>query len=169
MPQITSPIITELEHEAVTSRRLLERVPEGKFDWQPHPTSMTLKRLASHIAETPGVFATMLALDGIELGDFKYTPPEIKNLADIIAQHDKSIESAKQFLSGLSDDKALAVWKFTRAGKELWAAPRIAWVRSLMLSHWIHHRGQLSVYLRMLAVPIPSIYGPSRDDNPFAA
>ena len=147
MAQITSLIITELEREAATTRRLLERVPEGKFDWQPHPTSMTLKRLASHVAETPGVFAKMLTPDGIDFAEFKYVPPKIKNLADILALHDKSIESAKQFLAGLSDEKALANWKFSRDGKEIMAAPRIAWVRSLMLSHWIHHRGQLSVYL----------------------
>jgi uncharacterized damage-inducible protein DinB len=168
MPQITAPVLVELEHEAATTRRLLERVPEGKFEWQPHPTSMTLKRLASHVAETPGVFATMLALDGMEVSTFKYTPPEINNLADILALHDKSYESAKHFLSELSDDQALAVWKFTRDGNELWAAPRMSWVRTLMLSHWIHHRGQLSVFLRILEVPIPSIYGPSGDDNPFA-
>jgi uncharacterized damage-inducible protein DinB len=168
MPQISTPIVKELELEAATTRRLLERVPENKFEWQPHPKSMTLKRLASHVAETPGVFVNMLSLDGIDFGNFKYTPPEINKLSDILSLHDKSISSATQFLSGLSDEKAMAEWKFSRDGKELWSAPRIAWVRSLMLNHWIHHRGQLSVFLRMLEVPIPSIYGPSGDENPFA-
>lgn len=168
MSQIVAPVLIELEHEAATTRRLLERVPEGKFNWQPHPTSMNLKRLATHVAETPGVFAEILTLDGMDIGNFKYTPPEINSLNDILALHDKSIESAKQFLSGLSDEQALVTWSFTREGKELWAAPRMSWVRTLMLSHWIHHRGQLSVFMRMLEVPIPSIYGPSGDDNPFA-
>jgi uncharacterized damage-inducible protein DinB len=168
MSQITAPFIKELEREAATTRRLLERVPEGKFDFQPHPTSMTLKRLASHVAETPGVFARMLTPDGIDFAQFKYVPPEVASTTDILALHDKSIESAKQFLNGLSDEKAQTNWKFSREGKEIMSAPRIAWVRSLMLSHWIHHRGQLSVFLRMLAVPIPSIYGPSGDENPFS-
>jgi uncharacterized damage-inducible protein DinB len=168
MSQITTSFLRELEREAATTRRLLERVPENKFEWQPHPTSMTLKRLASHIAETPGIFARMLTPDGIDFAQFKYVPPEAASTADILALHDKSIESARQFFSGLSDEKAEANWIFSRDGKEIMSAPRIAWVRSLMLSHWIHHRGQLSVFLRMLEVPIPSIYGPSGDENPFS-
>jgi uncharacterized damage-inducible protein DinB len=168
MSQITAPFIKELEREAATTRRLLERVPESKFDFQPHPTSMTLKRLASHVAETPGIFARMLAPDGIDFAGFKYVPPEVETTADILALHDKSVESAKQFLASLSDEKAQSNWIFSRDGKEIMSAPRIAWVRSLMLSHWIHHRGQLSVFLRMIEVPIPSIYGPSGDENPFA-
>jgi uncharacterized damage-inducible protein DinB len=167
MSQITAPFIKEIEREGATTRRLLERVPEGKFDWQPHLKSMTLKRLASHVAETPGVFARMLTPDGIDFAGFKYVPPEVKTTADILALHDKSVESARQFLTGLSDEKAQANWIFSRDGKEIMSAPRIAWVRSLMLSHWIHHRGQLSVFLRMLEVAIPSIYGPSADENPF--
>ena len=168
MSQITAPFIAELEREAATTRRLLERVPEGKFDWQPHPKSMTLARLALHVAETPGVFARMLTPDGIDFAGFKYVPPEGKTTADILALHDKSVESARQFLTGLSDEKAQANWKFSQGGKEIMSAARIAWVRTLMLNHWIHHRGQLSVYLRMLDVSIPSIYGPSADENPFA-
>lgn len=169
MSQIAAPFVKELEREAATTRRLLERVPESKFDFQPHPTSMTLKRLASHVAETPGIFAKILTPDGIDFAGFKYVPPEVKTTADILALHDKSIESARQFLTGLSDEKAQVDWKFSRGGAEIMSAPRIAWVRSLMLSHWIHHRGQLSVFLIMLEVPIPSIYGPSGDENPFAS
>lgn len=168
MSQVTAPFLKELEREAATTRRLLERVPDGKFDWQPHPKSMTLGRLASHVAETPGVFAMILTPDGIDFAEFKYERPEVKNAADILTIHDKSIDSAQQFLTGLSDDKAHTIFKMSHSGKELMSAPRIAWVRSLMLSHWIHHRGQLSVFLRMIDVPIPSIYGPSADENPFA-
>ena len=103
MTQITAPFVKELEREANTTRRLLERVPEGKFEWQPHPKSMSLGRLASHVAETPGVFARMLTPDGIDFAGFKYVPPEAKTNADILALHDKSIESAKQFLTVLCD------------------------------------------------------------------
>ncbi len=167
MSQITAPLINELEREAATTRRLLERVPDGKFDWQPHAKSMTLGQLAMHVADTPGVFARMLTADGLDFAGFKYVPPEANTNAAILALHDQSIAAANQFLTGMSDDKALANWTFSRGGVELMSAPRVAWVRSLMLNHWIHHRGQLSVFLRLLDVPIPSIYGPSADENPF--
>jgi uncharacterized damage-inducible protein DinB len=168
MPQITAPFIIELEHEAATTRRLLERVPDGKFDWQPHPTSKKLGPLAAHVAETSGFFAGVLANDNFDMAELKYSPPEAHSTADLLAQHEQSMMTSKQFLSDLSDERAMTVWNFKAAGKVLFAAPRIVLVRSLMFSHWIHHRGQLSVYLRMLSVPIPSIYGPSGDENPFA-
>lgn len=169
MPQITASYINELEKEGATTRRLLERVPDGKLDWQPSPKSMTLKRMALHVAETPGAFAHILLPDERDFATLDYTPPEAGSTAEILAVHDKSITAAKQFLAGLSDERALANCKFTRAGTELWSAPRIGWVRALMLNHWYHHRGQLSVYLRILGVPIPSIYGPSGDEDLFAA
>ncbi len=169
MPNITAPFIIELDHEAATTRRLLERVPLDKFDWQPHPTSRKLGILAAHVAETSGFFADVLANDDFDMANLKYTPPEAHSTPELLSQFDQSMKASNKFLSDLSDERAMTVWSFRMSGKVLFAAPRIALVRSLMFSHWIHHRGQLSVYLRMLGVPIPSIYGPSGDENPFAA
>ena len=160
------PLIAELEQEGATTRRLLERVPDGKFDWQPHKKSMTLGRLALHVADTPGEIAKIAMLDEMPVSEFK-SPPEVATTAEILAVHDKSIVEAKSVLSAMDDESAMGTWKVVDGDKEVMVMPRIALVRAIMLNHWYHHRGQLTVYLRLLDVPLPSIYGPSADENPF--
>lgn len=161
-------LVHELEMEAQTTRRLLERVPEGRLDWRPHPKARSLGELAMHVATVPASVAEVAARPSpAQAPDFS-DPPAPARAAEFAPLLDATISRAKQTLAGL-DDRALAeVWRLMRGERELIAMPRAAFLRSVMLNHWYHHRGQLSVYLRELDVPIPSIYGPSADENPFA-
>lgn len=166
MARIVDPFLAELEQEAQTTRRVLERVPGDKLSWKPHPKSMSLGQLALHVATTPGGAAQILANDTFELPNFDQ--PAAQSAAELIPALEESVRTAKKVLGSFDDPKAMATWRLVNDGKELMAAPRVALLRSFLLSHWYHHRGQLSVYLRLLNVPVPSIYGPSADENPFA-
>lgn len=166
MVRLVDSFIPELDQEAATTRRVLERVPGDKLGWKPHAKSMSLGQLALHVATTPGGVARVLSQDSLESTGFDRPAPA--SAAELIPALEESVKAAKRFLSDLNDQKAMAAWQPTQDGKVLFEAPRIAVIRSIMLNHWYHHRGQLSVYLRLLNVPVPSIYGPSADENPFA-
>ncbi|MCZ6491167.1 MAG: damage-inducible protein DinB [Acidobacteria bacterium] len=165
MTRMIDPLLAEMEQEAATTRRVLERVPNDKLGWKPHPKSMSLGQLALHVATTPGSASELLAEDVSEVPEPTY--PAANSAAELVPALEESIKTAKRVAGGFDDKKAMGTWKLMKDGKEVMAAPRIAVVRMAMLSHWIHHRGQLSVYLRLLDVPVPSIYGPSADENPF--
>lgn len=169
MARMVDSLIAELDQEAGTTRRVLERVPGDKLVWKPHAKSMSLGQLSLHVATIPGAIASFLLKDGLDIGGVNFEQPTAKSAAELLPALDTSIKAAKEVLTGLDDQQAMATWKLTRGGKELFGAPRIGVARSIMLNHWYHHRGQLSVYLRLLDVPVPSIYGPSADENPFAA
>lgn len=162
---IAQTIIQELEMEAATTRRLLARVPEQKFTWAPHAKSRTLGELAMHIAGNPASVMTLASQNPAEIPTFGDVMP--RSTAEILTTLDDSVAQARQMLDGMSDGQLVEQWHVTASGKEIMAMPRMAFLRSVLLNHWYHHRGQLSVYLRELDVPIPSIYGPSADENPF--
>ena len=166
MARIADSLIQELEQEAGTTKRLLERVPEDKLDWQPHQKSMSLGKLAHHVATTAGDMAGIASVDAFDFGTFSGSE-QSKTNSDLLAAHEASISKAKGFLDAMDDAQAMATWKATMQGKELMAMPRVAMLWTMMLNHSVHHRGQLSVYLRLLDIPVPSIYGPSADENPF--
>jgi uncharacterized damage-inducible protein DinB len=168
MARIVDPFLVELDQETATTRRVLERVPGDKLSWKPHAKSMSLGQLALHVATIPGAIAGFLMKDGLDIGGVSFEQPAAKSAAELLPALDESIKAAKEVLGGLDDQNATTIWKLTRGGKELFVAPRIAVARTIMLNHWYHHRGQLSVYLRLLDIPVPSIYGPSADENPFA-
>lgn len=161
------PFLAELEQEAQTTRRVLERVPGDKLSWKPHAKSMSLGQLATHVATIPGVIAQILVKDSLDLSGFE--EPAAKSAAELIPSFNDGLRTAREILGSMEEQKLLGTWKLTGNGKELLAMPRLAVVRSVLLNHWYHHRGQLSVYLRLLDVPVPSIYGPSADENPFAS
>ena len=165
---MTAGLLAEFENEAKTTRRVLERVPNDKLTWRPHPKSMTIGHLALHIAQAPGLIAGW-ARDGVT--EFTGQPgPDPATAAEVVAAHDKSVADVKEILTKLGDDGLTkGTWEGKAGGKTLMTMPKIGLVRGLVLNHWYHHRGQLSVYLRLLDVPVPSIYGPSADENPFAA
>lgn len=165
--RIVDSILQELEQEAATTKKLLERVPEDKLSWKPHEKSMSLAELATHVATIPGSIADILATSPYDVANFKGTEPPTK-VAEILSALEQGLGNTKKILDGLDDQTALSNWTLTKEGKELMTLPRIGVVRGFLLNHWIHHRGQLSVYLRLLDVPVPSIYGPSADENPFA-
>ena len=166
MPRIADSFLAEMDQEAQTTRRVLERVPGDKLSWKPHTKSMSLGQLALHVATIPGGVAQILSNDSFEVPNFDQRAAQ--SATELIPALDESVRTAKQVLGGMEDSKLMGTWKLTKNGKELMAAPRVAMVRSIMLNHWYHHRGQLSVYLRELDVPVPSIYGPSADENPFS-
>jgi uncharacterized damage-inducible protein DinB len=157
--------IDELTREAATTKRVLERVPQDKLSWRPHPKAWSLGELALHTAQVPGAIADLIA--SLEREPPKFTQQEAKSSAEIINALDASVANAKTKLGGWDDAALMAEWKLKSGSQTLLALPRVGMVRSIMLNHWYHHRGQLAVYLRLLDVAVPSIYGPSADENPF--
>ena len=160
-------MLQELEQEAQTTRRVLERVPDGKLNWRPHEKARTLGELALHVAMVPGSVAEFVAAESpVQAPQFTDTSP--KQASELVPALEESIAKAKKLLGGMDDTALNATWRMMQGDRELLALPRVAMLRSVMLNHWYHHRGQLSVYLKQLDIPIPSIYGPSADENPFA-
>jgi len=160
-------LLNELEVEAITTRRVLERVPGDQLAWRPHEKARTLGELALHVATVPGGVAALVASPSpAQAPDFVDQRP--RSASDLIPALEESIAAAKRALGGMDDAAVLDTWRLMQGDREVLAVPRIAMLRSVMLNHWYHHRGQLTVYLRALGVPIPSIYGPSADENPFA-
>ncbi len=164
--KLADTILMELDQEAKTTKRVLDRIPEDKLSWKPHPKAFSLGQLALHIASVPGNVAAAAVADTMEAPTF--TQPEAKSRKEVLDTFSKSLESAKDALQKMDDARLNSTWSLTKNGKVLMAVPRIAFLRSVLMNHNYHHRGQLSVYLRMLDVPVPSIYGPSADENPFA-
>lgn len=162
---ISDSLIGELEQEAKTTRRVLERVPTDKLSWKPHAKSMSLGQLALHVASSPGNVA-MLAKENVTSPP-SFSQAEATTTAEILTALDSSVATAKDALAGWDDAKLMETWSLSANGKVMMAMPRIAVVRAIMLNHWYHHRGQLTVYLRLLNVAVPSVYGPSADENPF--
>jgi uncharacterized damage-inducible protein DinB len=163
---IIDGILQELEEEAKTTRRVLERVPDTQLEWRPHQKARTLGELALHVALVPGGVAELVGSPSpAQAPDF--TDPSLQSASELVPALDQSITTAKKVLCGMNDAELLSTWRLMQGERELFAAPRVAFLRSIMLNHWYHHRGQLTMYLRVLDVPIPSIYGPSADENPF--
>jgi uncharacterized damage-inducible protein DinB len=167
MVRLTDPILAEMDQEAEVTTRLFNVIPEDKLGWRPHPKAKTLGALAMHIATIPGTVAELGDLDVKEAGTFP-SDVEPASRTQIIEAFAESLKRAKKIVSATGDTRAVAEWKLVKDGRTLFAAPRIGFWRSILLNHNYHHRGQLSAYLRELGVPLPSIYGPSADENPFA-
>ena len=159
-------LLLELENEAKTTRRVLERVPGDQLAWKPHTKSMSLGQLAMHVATVPGNVAEIAAKPSFAVTAF--TQASVTSAAELIPALEQSVAKARHLLGGMDDAELSEIWRMTNGDREIMAVPRAALLRSVMLNHWYHHRGQLSVYLRELNVPVPSIYGPSADENPFA-
>jgi uncharacterized damage-inducible protein DinB len=160
-------MLQELEEEARTTRRVLERVPDNKLTWRPHEKARTLGELAMHVAMVPGAVAELIASPSPAQAP-QFADPTTENASELVPTLEDSIAKAKRVLGGVDDATIRETWRMMQGERELFAVPRVALLRSIMLNHWYHHRGQLTVYLRELDVPIPSIYGPSGDENPFA-
>ena len=162
------PMLNELRQEAATTRRVLERVPEDQLSWKPHQKSMSLGQLALHVASIPGQVTGIAQLEEFDASEANFDPPEATSVEEILAALDVSLGTAEDYVASLDEKKATESWRLTSRGKEVFTVPRAGLLRTIMLNHWYHHRGQLSVYLRLLEVPVPAIYGRSADENPFA-
>jgi len=162
------PMINELRQETATTRRVLERVPRDKLSWKPHQKSMSLGQLALHVASIPSQVAELAQLEEFDASEAHFDPPQANSVEEILAALDVSLRTAEDYVASLDEKTATANWRLTSRGKEVFTVPRAGLLRTIMLNHWYHHRGQLSVYLRLLEVPVPAIYGRSADENPFA-
>lgn len=163
--KMTDALVAELTEEAAATRRVLERVPEDKLSWAPHPKSMSLGVLALHVAMIPGALAELLSEPTREMPTVPR--PEATSRAEILSALEESVAAASARLSAWGEEDLMAEWRLTHGGETILARPRVAVVRAVMLNHWYHHRGQVLVYLRLLDVPVPAVYGPSADENPF--
>jgi uncharacterized damage-inducible protein DinB len=164
--RIADVMIAELEQEAHATRRVLERVPQEKLSWKPHARSFSLGQLALHVATIPGNVAALVARDVVPSPP-PFVQPEATTASALAPALAASIEQARGIVGGFDDAAMAATWRLLHDGRELMAMPRAAMLRMVMLNHWYHHRGQLLVYLRMHDVPLPSVYGPTADENPF--
>ncbi|PYR89887.1 MAG: damage-inducible protein DinB [Acidobacteria bacterium] len=160
-------LLQELEQEAQTTRRVLERVPTDRLAWKPHDKSMSLGQLALHIAVVPGAIAEISRQSPVALPQFEHPSPA--SAAELIPALDQSLAKVREILGKMDETALSKTWRVMDGDREVMAIPVGALLRTIMLNHWYHHRGQLSVYLRQVGVPVPSIYGPSADENPFAA
>jgi uncharacterized damage-inducible protein DinB len=157
--------LQELAHEFPDTRKVLERVPDADLDWRPHPKSMTSGMLACHLAEIPGLAEPIIRQDELDLDVSKHKPLDLKKVADILKAFDENTSAARNVLEGTSDQKLMAPWTFKVNGNVVFTVPRIAALRLMVLSHSCHHRGQMSVYLRLRNVAVPSVYGPTADEG----
>ena len=163
---IAEALLAEFEQEARTTRKFLEQLPFDKLTWKPHEKSMTAGQLALHIATLPGGIAQFARQDVVPAPDFGRANPQPTSTAQIVQALDESIAAVRETLPTIDDARMHGMWRMTKDGKELLSMPRVALLRSILLNHWYHHRGQFGVYLRLVGAKVPSSYGPSGDELP---
>jgi uncharacterized damage-inducible protein DinB len=163
MPLVDA-LLPEFDHEMTTTRKLLERVPDEKVDWKPHPRSWTLGQLAQHVATLPMWGTVTLNQAELDLSAGGHTPV-LRTRAQLLDAFDRHVADTRGSLVGRTDAELMAPWTLKKDGQTVFSMPKAAVWRSFVLNHLVHHRGQLSVYLRLQDVPVPSIYGPSADEG----
>jgi uncharacterized damage-inducible protein DinB len=168
---IAQALLPEFDHEMEQTRKTLERVPNEKFDWKPHPKSGTMGWLTSHLATLPYWAVMTMMTESFDLAPLEGGPPpdlpRASNRQEALDLFDRNRESAREAIAGATDEHLMTTWRLLKGGKEVLAMPRAAVFRGMVMNHLIHHRGQLSVYLRLNDVPIPALYGPSADEGGF--
>ncbi len=166
---ISQMLLPEFDQEMKFTRTVLERVPEDKLAWKPHEKSMTLGRLAGHLAELPSFATSTINLDGLYFapaaGSRSYEPVIAKSRQHVLEVFDQKVKEARAAIAGASDEHLAKPWTLSMGGKKIFSMPRSACLRSMVLNHIIHHRAQMTVYLRLNNVPVPAIYGPSADEG----
>jgi uncharacterized damage-inducible protein DinB len=161
---ISQMLLPEFDQEMASTRKILECVPEDKFTWKPHEKSMTLGRLASHVAEMPQWTLATINQESLEVTP-GMKPFNAATRDELLTSLDTNTAAAREAISGASDEHLGKVWSLVYGGQTVFSMPRAGVLRGMVMSHMIHHRGQLSVYLRLLEVPIPGMYGPSADQK----
>jgi uncharacterized damage-inducible protein DinB len=164
---ISDALLPEFDHEMANTRKTLERVPDDKFGWKPHEKSFALGDLATHIGNLPSWAALTINQDSFDMapeGKPIKVPPA-GSREEILESFDKNIAAARAAIAGASDEELFKPWSLLSGGNKIFSLPRVAVLRSFVMNHIIHHRAQLGVYLRLNDIPVPSIYGPSADEN----
>ena len=157
-------LYTDLDNELRTTRRMLERFPEGHNDWRPHEKSMTLGRLAAHVAEIPGYGTMIISTPEMDISKGSHTPTTYDSAAELLAVFDQKVAELRTLLASFDADAVSSSWTLRNGEQVFFTRPKGDLVRHMMLNHLIHHRAQLGVYYRMLDVPLPGSYGPSADE-----
>jgi uncharacterized damage-inducible protein DinB len=163
---LAQSLLPEIDEEMANTRKLLERVPEDKPEWRPHPKSMKLSRLAQHLVEMPTWGRNALVLDSLDVGSFD--PARVSHMttrAPLLEEFDANVAGFRAAVEKTGDDAFAQPWTMLFKGKAVWTQSRLVVIRKFAISHMIHHRAQLGVYLRLLDVPVPGLYGPSADDR----
>ena len=168
LPQ-TQALIEELDAELPATRRVLERIPPDRFGWRPHPKSLAAGQLAQHVASIPGHVARLMRLDGLDLATRSIEYPAADTTAQLLATLDASVAAQREMLASLDAASANAIWRMSFGDHPVFALPRLRVIRAMAFNHWYHHRGELLVYLRLMDVAVPAVYGRSADEVPFAA
>ena len=167
---ISQMMLPEFDHEMANTRKTLERVPDDKFDWKPHQKSMTLGGLATHLSNIPSWTKNTFEANELDLAPAGQEAPRLeqaKSTMEVLAAFDKNVAAARAALASATDDKWMDNWSLLMGGKTIFTLPRAGVMRGFVMNHLIHHRAQLGVYLRLLDIPVPSIYGPSADEGGF--
>lgn len=163
MPLVDA-LLPEFDHEMATTRKLLERLPESQFEWKPHVKSMSLGGLATHVATIPYWGEMTLSQPEVDIGGMGRQEAE-KTRAEVLAKFDRHVSATRAALAGKSDAELMSLWSLKSHGQTMFTMPKAVVWRSFVMNHVIHHRAQLSVYLRMHDVPVPAMYGPSADET----
>jgi uncharacterized damage-inducible protein DinB len=162
-------LLAEFDNEVNSTRRVLERVPEDRLSWQPHEKSMSLGRLATHLAELPFLGASIVRGSSFDVappdGNSAYQPKSLDSKEAILALFEKSAATVRRAIAEADDDLFQQPWSLLRGGQPLWTRPKLIVLRDMLLNHTIHHRGQLTVYLRLVGAPVPPVYGPTADEG----
>lgn len=159
-------LVKEMQQEAQTTQKMLERAPNDKYDWQPHPKSMTIRQLTTHIAELPSWVTLALTTDELDFATSPYSPKTINNTTELLEFFEQSLADGKSALSQATDDQLEPIWTL-RNGDEIYSQTTKGEMVRITFSQIVHHRAQLGVYLRLLNIPIPGSYGPSADEANF--
>jgi len=163
-------MLPEFDHEMANTRKTLERVPDDKFSWKPHDKSTTLGGLATHLSHLPSWTKNTFEADELDLAPEGQEAPHLeqaKSTAEVLSAFDQNVAAARAALESATDDRWMGKWSLRMGDKTIFTLPRAAVMRGFVMNHMIHHRAQLGVYLRLLDVPVPSIYGPSADEGGF--
>jgi uncharacterized damage-inducible protein DinB len=163
--KISDALLPEFDQEMANTRKTLERIPEDKLSWKPHEKSMTLGRLAGHVAELPGFATTTIGRDSLNLSSGEYKPLFAASRQQVLEAFDQKVVEARAAIAGASDEHLMKPWSLEYQGKTIFTLPRVAVLRGMTFNHIVHHRAQLTVYLRLNDVPVPALYGPSADEG----
>jgi uncharacterized damage-inducible protein DinB len=166
---LSESLLPEFDHEMANTRKTLERVPDEKFAWKPHERSMAMGNLAGHLANLPSWGTLTISSDSFDLapGGQPVRTPELSSTKDVLEKFDENVAATHRAIAGASDPDLFKSWTLMSNGNTILTMPKVAVLRSFVMSHMIHHRAQLGVYLRLNDIAVPSIYGPSADENPF--
>ena len=161
---LSQALLPEFDHEMANTRKVLERVPEEKFGWKPHGKSGTMGWLANHVAEIPGWAGPTLEQSTLDMTGYT-PPPQPTTRAEVLEKFDNNVKSSREVIARAADATFMEQWSLVADGKPMFTLPKIAVLRGFVMNHMIHHRAQLTVYLRMNDVAVPALYGPSADEK----